>query len=116
MFYNISNHPSQRWTSEQLNVALEMGKEIKDIPFPNVDPEDSSLEIQNLADDVMSQLDLNSQNVYHVMGEMTLVFALVSRLKSLDMNVVASTTKRESTENPDGSKTVFFRFTQFRKY
>ena len=52
MFYNISNHPSNKWDDKQIAAASKLSEigceeftkegEIIDIPFPNIDPNISS--------------------------------------------------------------------------
>ena len=46
----------------------------------------------------------------HLMGEMTFCFALITRLKSIGIDCIASTTRRNVTDNADGSKTTHFEF------
>lgn len=121
MFINFTNHPSTVWSEEQLATAKLYG-EIIDESFPIVEPEASEVEITKLADEkckILKKLlaDGNANNsVVHVMGEMTLTFAVVSRLKDKGITCVASTTKREVTTLPDGSKVSTFQFVRFRKY
>jgi len=39
MFFNITNHPHDKWGERQRSEARRLGGEIVDIPFPNVPPE-----------------------------------------------------------------------------
>ena len=118
-FVNISNHPSSKWGEEQLRAASQYG-EIIDIPFPVVDPSATEEEISDLAQILLMQIDglhvsKDMIPVVHIMGEMTLVFAVVTTLKSWGVIALASTTVRDSIEK-DGVKTSVFRFCKFRKY
>lgn len=119
MFINLSNHPSANWSAEQKNTAEKLYGEIIDLPFPVVDPAGDEEYIDSLAEDYCRQvLELSrDRNVtVHLMGEMTLSFALVQRLQTEGITCVASTTERVTNETPDGHKESFFKFIQFRKY
>lgn len=121
MFINLSNHPSSKWSKEQLDAARQMSDGgIIDIPFPNIDPRAKEADIFKLAREYTNRiLALKEQpleHTVHVMGEMTFTYTLVNILQLYGMTCVASTTERNVTENPDGSKTVSFRFVRFRFY
>lgn len=119
MFLNISNHPSSNWSAEQIEAAWQLSGEIVDLPFPVVDPAGDETYIAELADDLCTKVIeiVNGQNaVVHLMGEMTLTFALVQRLSIQGITCVAATTQREIMEYPDGRKESIFKFVKFRKY
>lgn len=119
MFINLSNHPSVNWSVEQKDTAERLYGEIIDLPFPVVDPAGDEAYIATLADEYYRQImDLSGgmSVTVHLMGEMTLTFALVQRLQAEGITCVASTTKRETVEFPDGRKESVFNFVQFRKY
>ena len=111
---NISNHPSTKWGDEQLKAA----GAVVDLPFPAVDPNASSEELDALAQTYLEKIFSMGtlDGVVHVMGEMGFTFKLVSLLKEAGLTVVHSTTERLSVENPDGTKTSLFKFCQFREY
>ena len=117
MFINLTNHPSDKWSAEQRDAAKEYG-EIVDIPFPDISPETGEDAIKDLAEQyvekILSYTDNNAIAV-HVMGEMTFVHALVTRLKENGIRCVASTTERMVKEE-DGKKISEFKFVQFREY
>lgn len=118
MFINLSNHPSSAWEAKQIEVARRYG-EIVDIPFPQVNPENSHQDIEVLADKYAAMIENMGKETYtivHIMGEMTFVFALVSRLKGMGIKCVASTTERIATELEDGTKLSEFSFVNFREY
>ena len=97
--------------------AKHYGKVI-DLPFPQVDPAMTSEQVQALADECVKTIlemgDTASLTV-HVMGEMTLVYHVVTVLKAAGVRCVASTTQRVATED-DGLKMSEFHFVQFREY
>ena len=49
IFINLTNHPSNEWSSEQLLAAEKYGKVI-DIPFPNVPADAGTDDIRELCD------------------------------------------------------------------
>lgn len=118
MFINLSNHPSTKWSEAQIEAAKQYG-DIVDLPFPQVDPKGDEDYIAGLADEYCHKvLDLADSHpvTVHLMGEMTLTFALVIRMKAKGLVCLASTTERIVTEEAPGVKTNVFRFARFRKY
>lgn len=116
MFVNLSNHPSGGWSEEQLSAAKEYG-EIVDIHFPNIEPSFTSTMVNSLADDIIKTItSIGKDFVVHIMGEMTFTYAVVSRLKTLGITCLASTTERNTVITPDGKKVSEFKFVQFREY
>lgn len=119
LLLNISNHPSHQWCEVQREAAENLYGKIHDIPFPDIDPSCSVQEIAGLADSYLCKvLDLASSNtvVVHLMGEMTFLYSLLKRLQNHGINCVASTSKRQVVELPDGEKIVKFDFVGFRSY
>lgn len=115
---NLSNHPSDSWSNSQRIAAIEYG-EIIDLPFPEVDPAGDEFYIEGLADEYVEKIQqiANKKSVtIHLMGEMTLTFAIISRLHNLDMACIASTSRRVVTETQSGHKEIQFEFEQFRNY
>lgn len=119
LFVNLSNHPSAKWTDEQLQSARIYG-DVVDLPFPQVSPDATPLAVKDIAVETIGKVEKltsgNTDSVIHVMGEMSLTFSLVNGLQRLGYRCVCSTTERMVAENPDGSKTVLFHFNQFRDY
>lgn len=118
MLINFSNHPSSLWEQEQLEAAKEYG-EVIDIPFPSVDPDANDEEIQQLADHYVHKLLTFSSKQHitvHIMGEMTFTYKVVSQLKELGIECIASTTERDAEILNDGRKISDFQFVRFRKY
>lgn len=118
MFINLSNHPSSKWTSSQVEAAAKLGGEVTDLPFPNVAPTASLSDVECLA--VETAKNVPEGAVVLVQGEFTLTTALVSLLTSKGVLCVCATTERRSVEStrPDGTvvKTAEFSFIQFRVY
>ena len=121
-FINISNHPSTRWSNEQLQAAQEFGR-VFDIPFPNVPATAGTEDISHLADEIFQQLlESNPVTVMTVMvaGEFTLAYAIITRCLRAGITVVAACSDRctEEVVNDDGTttKTVIFKFVQFREF
>ena len=118
MFINLSNHSSDKWSEAQIEAAKQYG-DIVNLPFPQVDPKGDEAYIAGLTDaycQKVHELADDAPLVVHLMGEMTLTFALVTRLKAKGIVCLASTTERIVTEEAPGVKTNVFRFARFRKY
>jgi hypothetical protein len=121
MLINLSNHPSINWSQEQKLKALELYKEIVDIPFPEVDPNGEEEYIENLAGEYLNKiLEIKNSTsetvVVHLMGELTFSFALLVKLKANGVRCVASTTQRVVMDEGNGRVTKLFRFVRFREY
>ena len=95
-----------------------MAGEVVDIPFPEVSPHDSALEINLKAKQFAQTIidGLTDGDVVHIMGEHTFMFALVSYLLQHGVRCVASTTSREVEYNETGDKISQFHFVNFRDY
>lgn len=116
MFYNISNHPSAKWSAEQLTAAQQLGGEVRDIAFPAVPTSATTVEIAAMADQLASQVA--DGDVAMVQGEFSLTYSLTRRLRDRGLRVVVACTDRKSVEvqKPDGTveKTTVFEFAGFR--
>lgn len=120
MLVNLTNHPSSAWAMPQREAAEAFGG-VRDVPFPTVPPEADTAVVADLADalvrDLLAQVD-PVHDVVHVMGEMTLTYALVARLQRAGIRCVASTTERRilAEDAERGPKTSVFHFVRFRDY
>jgi hypothetical protein len=120
MLINLSNHPLEKWSEEQIKAAIKYGS-IVDLSFPYVDPMWSSDKIFQKAclyeKKVIKLLasEYNGSHAVHLMGELTLCFAILKRLQSRGILCIASTSDRLVVENGN-SKIVEFSFCQFREY
>jgi len=120
MIINFTNHPSQNWSPEQLAAASVYG-EIRDIPFPAVDPNGDENYIEALADEYIAKIYAMKPAAVLCQGEMTLAFAVAAKLSSSHgIPTLAACSERVVTEAIDSSgatvKRAEFRFTRFRKY
>ena len=117
MFINLTNHPSERWSEEQLNAARYYG-EIVDLSFPIIEPtftrEDIMFLVKECTETILGITDGNV--VVHVMGEMTFTYNIVNALKEKGITCLASTSERNIIMTPDGKKISEFKFVQFREY
>ena len=130
MLINLSNHPTAMWLPEQTEAAHSAYGEVFDLPFPTVPADADEADIQTIAQEYLKKVQTIAQEylnkvqtfspsaeaVVHIMGEMTLTYALVCLLKQAGYTCVASTSVREVYEEEPGKKTAVFRFVRFRKY
>jgi hypothetical protein len=121
MFINLSNHPSTFWEKDQINAASLFGS-ISDLPFPTISPDEDTDTIARLAEsyEVKVRKLLAKEPIglfaVHVMGEFTFCFSLVARLQKAGILCFASTTRRQTINHTNGSKTSKFVFVAFREY
>jgi len=124
MLINFTNHPSERWSDKQINTAKEIYGTVLDYRFPEVPPEADEQEIKRMAEKYFNMIvaafdscaNEPKPNAVHIQGEFTLVYRLVSLLKSSGITCVASTTRRIVVEHEDGTRTYKFEFVRFREY
>lgn len=118
MLINLSNHPSTKWSDEQLLAAKEYG-EVTDLPFPDIDPDGDEADVCRLVDEYeekIKDIAADYDVTIHVMGEMNFTYSFVKRMQGLGIKCVASTTKRIVKELNSGEKITRFQFVRFRNY
>lgn len=119
IFINHTNHPSARWSAEQLAASRAYGQ-IADVPFPAVDAEATAEEVRELVRVQAEKIMEMEPAAVLCQGEFNYTFALVERLKRLGVKVVAATSERTVLEETmsDGStrQVSTFKFVQFREY
>jgi len=121
MLVNLSNHPSEKWSLQQSEAAKLYGS-VVNLPFPAIDPEAETHEIESLAESYeikvrqLLSVETSGLQAVHIMGELTFCFALVVRLQKVGITCLASTTRRHTADHADGSKTTRFGFVRFREY
>ncbi len=118
LFLNLSNHPVSQWSADQLEAARQYG-EVRDLPFPQINPDATEDGINSLVEQYLSvirQVGSPQEVVVHLMGELTFCFALVERLKAEGYTCLASTTERIVSQIDSQTKQATFRFVKFRKY
>jgi hypothetical protein len=145
ILYNISNHPSTGWSDSQ-RAGWER---IIDLPFPEINPLQAEQEIAQLARDFfvsmvrdiyadyrktvrsgseMAHPDRSRKTIrkmvslatFHVAGEWSFFYALVTLLKRYNATVVCACSERRTVETVDpvsGStiKKTEFQFRQWRQ-
>lgn len=119
MLINLSNHSIGIWLPKQQKSAREAYGELVDLPFPIVSPEADNLDIQRLAKEYLQKVQAiasPAEAAVHIMGEMTLTYALVTMLKKAGYTCLASTSIRDVYEQEQGKKIVYFKFVRFREY
>lgn len=121
MLINLSNHPATKWGNDQKQEAIQHFGDITDLPFPHITPQFDAEQVADLAQQYLQKcleiVPLETQNLtVHLMGEMTFTATLVQLLQAKGITVIASTTERKMSENPDGTRTYTFEFVRFRKY
>lgn len=114
-FVNFSNHPSSRWSKEQIAEALRYSR-IVDVPFPEVDPKLDAGEVSRLAGEYAGTILEFGPAAVMCQGEMTLCFKVVEILKSKGVLVLAACSSKETTEDVVDAKKSIFRFVRFREY
>lgn len=119
VFVNLSNHPSVDWSEEQKKAALAYGG-IIDVPFPSVPSSCSDKVMQKLADKAVGAVGKAAyparEVTVHVMGEMTLTYRIVNKLKARGIRCLASTSDRVANDLGNGEKISQFHFVEFREY
>jgi len=121
MLINLSNHPLSQWSSNQLNTALKKYKAIVDIPFPQISPNASALQIKKKAAVYLAKCikliskSSDKHNAVHIMGELTFTYSYVTLAKLKNVICIASTASRNVKEEKH-SKTSYFNFIKFREY
>lgn len=118
--FNISNHPSAKWSKEQ--IAACNNAVICDIPFPNVNPEATAYELDASCFAFADWLTSLTQGMdktrvtFHIAGQQGALFRIVGFLKMGGYNAVFASSKRIVETHEDNSKTIRFEFTQFTSY
>ena len=123
MLINLSNHPAEKWQEKQKQLAREKYGIVQDLSFPAVPPEATHAQVQEMAKELFEKIVAVFDEcaneplpiAVHIQGEFTLVFALVTLLKSSGISCIASTSNRNVSD--DGAKKIIiFEFVQFREY
>ena len=126
-FYNISNHPTRKWGSAQLESAMELANTdcVIDIKFPKVPTDAAPAEIEWIGNALVDRIKLDGPDdgkIYvMVKGEATLSCALVILLQKdseegYNFVPVAATTERLVEKVGDGAIKHWFEFVMFRPY
>lgn len=121
MLINLTNHPSSRWDSLQTDAARREFSTILDYQFPYVSTAWDTAEVAEAAERVVNDcltILANTgpgRHAVHIMGEMTLSFAIVALLQKAGVLCLASATERiVRMEGP--RQESYFAFVAFRAY
>ena len=123
MLINLSNHPQSKWDNKQVQSAVEQFGSIFDMPFPNINPNFSTNEVEELAKQYFTNIfEIFDEcanepfgNAVHIQGEFTFVYSLVTLLKESGIVCLASTSHR-NVKHEGEKKVIVFDFVQFREY
>lgn len=113
---NISNHPSDEWSTEQMQAALKDYSDVEDFAHPPVSPEMTSDQVLKLALKVNKEVQIMDPAAVHVMGEHTFCYTLVRLLQQDGYVCIASTTIRSVQKINDNEIRRTFVFSGFRLY
>lgn len=114
IFINFTNHPSHLWDEKQRKASMVYG-DIIDLPFPAVDACADEAKICELRDELVSTIMSYHPAAVLCQGEFTLTYAVVSKLKELEITVLSACSTRNVVEKGN-KKEVVFDFVQYRKY
>lgn len=110
---NLSNHNSKNWS----NAQKEGFEEIVDIQFPNIDPNMTTLKVEELVDEYVEKIQSTKISNIMLQGEFTFCFLLQNKLRTR-CNFYIPTTERKVVESIDVNgntvKTATFEFVRWR--
>ncbi len=119
MFINLSNHSSKNWEQKQIAEAEKYGQ-IIDFPFPAIDPDYSSEDIDNLVNHYAELVLAYDEPVVMLQGEFVFTYRLICKLKDAGIKVISACSRRQVVEykNDSGvavreSKFIFERFMEY---
>ena len=117
-FVNFSNHPSTGWSDKQRAAALELGSEIVDVQFPQVDPMANSEEIDQLVAECLETIMSHNPSAVMCQGEFRVACRTGIALQEAGVLPVVGTTVRRSVESVDPktgevTKKLVFNFEKF---
>ena len=116
MLINFTNHPFNKWSEIQKNSSIDKYKEVKDIPFPHINPNADELDIKAEAVKYLEEIIKLNPSAVHIMGEMNFTFQMIYYLMKEGIECIASTTSRHVEEFNDGTQKSEFNFVKFRSY
>ena len=114
VFINFTNHPSGHWEEKQREQAEHYGR-IVDVPFPDVDAAADEEYIITLANTYVAKIMEYQPHAVLCQGEFCLAYQVISKLKALDVPVLAACSER-CVREIGNKKEVVFDFVRFRRY
>lgn len=122
MLINLSNHPSDNWPENQLELSRSLFGQVVDVPFPHIDPAATTSQVRQMAAlaaekamEMLSTANQNEEHAIHVMGELTFCYNFVDLMRGKNTRCLASTTHRVVEETEKGKLSKFV-FVGFRNY
>lgn len=118
-FINLSNHPSKFWGEQQREASLRYG-DIKDYPFPAVDPYASKDDVIREAKQIVGSILEERPAAVMCQGEFTLTVAIVRLLQENGIKALSACTEHRDSETADEmvhtNGKPKFKFVQYREY
>lgn len=118
MLINLSNHPHDQWSSEQLDTAQKYYGYVEDIRFPMIPPSWNMEKVRMKVDEVLETIRLQySTKDYTILvaGEQSFIVDFMMKCQRNKISCITATSERTVVKNEDGSKNVRFKFVRFRK-
>lgn len=119
IFFNHTNHPSDKWSAEQKLAAENFGKVI-DMPFPEIPPDFNTAEVREMVIKNLNEILKFEPAAVLCQGEFNYTVAMVEELKKRNIEVMAATSERivSAIQEKDGStkRVSIFKFVRFRQY
>ncbi len=117
MLINFSNHPTEKWGSEQKEAAFDQFGEIEYFPFPVIDPHWNYEEVQTLASTKLKAILEEYGSNIHILiaGEQSFLLAFVEQCKTKDISCLVATSNRIVKPLANNKKEIVFEFVKFRK-
>lgn len=119
MLINCTNHPYETWREPLRQAAANYG-EVVDVPFPQIMPQQTSVQLRQLVEELSAKIEAMEPEAVIAAGEFTFLFMLVDKLLADGVKVMCTCSKRTTTETllPDGTneKKSLFVFECFREY
>ena len=120
---NYTNHPSNKWSVEQTEDALQQWTGIIDFAFPVIEPEWNREELEttfnNFLEEVKEMMACEGRELesadFLVMGDFRYTYDTVNRLKEMGLLVFSHAGRRNvvETDNKTISQFKFIRFVEY---
>lgn len=113
---NLTNHPRSEWSEAQREWFESRYSRLIDLPFPQIHPESTSIEVCELAESMMPMVLAYSPCHLLVMGESTFMVAMVRLAQFAGLRVIATTSRRNVEVLDDGRMIRRFDFVGVREF
>ena len=116
MLINLSNHPYEKWSQQQITESQKLFGNVEDVAFPNVPPQWDSPDVLKLAGETVQDITKQySDFSVLIAGEQSFLVAAVQLFQQQGIDAYCATSERIVSQNHDGSKNIVFEFVRFRK-